>query len=357
MPPPAPGPTLLPDPVAVAFDAGGSVYVLDQRRARVLVFDRGGRIVRTIANRGTGPGQLLSPSALAIDGEGVLYVADTGNGRIVRFTTGGTHLGSFGDFRAIRGLAVTPDGSRVYASDGNRIYVMTGTGYDIGEIGRKELRSPAQLALDAAGNVWVADRGNDRVRAFTPDGALVASFGERGVGAGQFIAPVGIAVDCRGIVTVGDSDNNRVQQFQAAPGGTCASLPPVQRPPTPILATQPAPLPPQVTVKPTRSSAILAIRQFPLRVSCDLPCKVAVAVKLAPRAGKKKRVSVALRLAAQTLPAGRTVTLRPRLAVRGVRRLKRALKGRRGLVADVRVTATTTDSPPTAVTQRVNVTA
>ncbi len=54
---PAPGPTLLPAPVAVAFDAAGQVYVLDQERARVLVFDRAGKIIRTIGSRGIGPGQ------------------------------------------------------------------------------------------------------------------------------------------------------------------------------------------------------------------------------------------------------------------------------------------------------------
>jgi hypothetical protein len=50
------------------------------------------------------------------------------------------------------------------------------------------------------------------------------------------------------------------------------------------------------------------------------------------------------------------VTIRPRLAVAGVRTLARALRGRRGLVAEVRVKATTRHSPPTTVTQRVEVT-
>jgi hypothetical protein len=92
-----------------------------------------------------------------------------------------------------------------------------------------------------------------------------------------------------------------------------------------------------------------------LRVSCDLPCKVAVVVKLTPRSGKR-RPTATLRLAGQSLPAGKTVTVRPRLGTADLRRLKRALGSRRGLVADVRVTATTSDSPPAATTTRVNVT-
>jgi tripartite motif-containing protein 71 len=359
---PAPGPTLLPDPVGVAFDASGLLYVVDQERSRVLVFDRAGKIIRTIGSRGTGPGKLLSPSALAVSPGGTVYVADTGNGRIVRFTTAGIHLGSFGQFRAIRAVAVSPDGSRVYGADAatNRITVSTASGGDLAELGGTgsklgQLRSPGGIATDAAGNVWVADRGNDRVQAFTPDGAPLTAFGERGVGAGQFIEPVGISVDCHGLVTVGDSDNNRVQQFQAAPAGACAALPAVQNPPDPILYNQPAPPPPELTVTPTRAANLFGIRQFPLRVNCDLPCKVAVVVKLKPRAGAK-RPSVALSFAPQSLPAGKTVTVRPRLSAAGVRTLRRAMGSRRALVADVRVTATTSDSAPTVVTRRVNVT-
>lgn len=351
---PAPGPTLLPDPVGVAFDDRGILYVVDQRRSRVLVFNRSGKIIRTIGSRGRGAGELLSPSAIAV-ARNVVYVADTGNGRIVRYSRSGTHLGSIGRFNQIRGIAVTPDGSRVFGADAatDRITVMTGSGGDIAEIGRRELDSPAQIALDAAGNVWVADRGNDRVRAFAPDGTLLVSFGTRGVGPGQFVEPIGIAVDCNGLVTVSDADNNRVQQFQFAPSG-CGSLPPIENPPDPILATQPDPLPPEVFVQPTRTRGILGIRQFPVRVRCDLPCRAAVAVTLKPRSGRS-RASVTFR-ASRSLPAGKTLTIRPRLSVAGVRRLARALRGRQGLVAQVRVTATTRHSPPTTVTRRVGVT-
>ena len=159
---------------------------------------------------------------------------------------------------------------------------------------------------------------------------------------------------CNGLVTIAEAENHRVQQFQFPPTGACAPLPAITPPPDPILATQPDPLPPEVSVTPTRLTGLLAVRQFPLRVRCDVRCRVAVVVKLTPRG--KKKPTVTLAFSPQSLPAGNTVTVRPRLSVAGVRSLARALKGKRALTADVQVTASTTDSAPTVVTRRVNVT-
>ncbi|MEY2515922.1 MAG: tripartite motif-containing protein 71, partial [bacterium] len=133
---PAPGPTILPNPVAVALDAAGDAYVLDQRRARIIVFDRAsGLPKRTIASQGSGPGNLLDPSALAITPSGTIYVADTGNERVARFTTAGEYLGARTDAGPVVGIAVTPDGSRVYVNDKRYIRVFDADGGVITEFG------------------------------------------------------------------------------------------------------------------------------------------------------------------------------------------------------------------------------
>ena len=73
--------------------------------------------------------------------------------------------------------------------------------------GPGQFRAPSGIAVDARGRVWVADTGNDRVQAFTRDGALVR------VLAGRLKAPEGVAVDAAGHVYVADTGNRRVVQF------------------------------------------------------------------------------------------------------------------------------------------------
>ena len=223
--------------------------------------------MRTIGTQGSGPGQMLDPSGIALDGAGNIYVADSGNDRIVRFTGGGNYLGAITQAgRGLRGVAVTPDGGRIYHGRRLHPHLVAGRQRDrlLRRLGTqpRQAQHPAQLTLDQAGNVWVADRGNNRVQQFGPDGERLAMVGERGTGTGQFTRPTGVSVDCRGTLTVTDSDNNRVQQFTLAapvtpPGSLCAALPLPARPAPPKLPTGPVPDGPQVDLRALRTTRIL----------------------------------------------------------------------------------------------------
>ena len=365
---PAPGPTILPDPVAVAFTPSGDAAVLDRRRGRIVVFSRGtGMPAQTIGSPGSGPGRLLAPSALAVDGSGTIDVADSGNERIARFAADGSYLGAITDVGDVRGIAVTPDGSRIYVSDtDSRITVYGADGEQLEQFGGRgsklgKLNAPAQLTLDAGGDLWVADRGNNRVQRFGPDGERLSTFGERGTGEGQFIHPSAVSVDCHGTLTVTDSDNNRLQQFAlAAPAASCAALGPVGNPPPPKLPTLPAPAGPQLTVRLLRTTALLTSRTLPLRVGCDTACDLTATGTLRPIARPAKQhepVTAALGTIQRRLGAGQSAIVRLTLSRESVARLGRALRGHRQLSADLQVTAASGQGSPTSVIRRLKTTA
>ncbi len=81
--------------------------------------------------------------------------------------------------------------------------------------GNGQLKTPADVAIDASGNLWVADRGNNRIQKFNANGEYLAKFGSAGAGNGQFNSPASIAIDAKGNIWVADRGNNRIQKFNA----------------------------------------------------------------------------------------------------------------------------------------------
>jgi hypothetical protein len=86
------------------------------------------------------------------------------------------------------------------------------------------------VAVDADGNVYVADTNNNRIQKFTGNGVFLAQWGTFGYGGGQFDHPTGVAVDAAGNIYVSDTRNNRIQKFDplfarpdSAPTGVTAT--------------------------------------------------------------------------------------------------------------------------------------
>jgi DNA-binding beta-propeller fold protein YncE len=360
---PNPGPTILQRPTAMVFDGAGNAYVLDRRRGRVYVFSRTrGVPMRSIGRPGSGPGELNDPSAIAMDAAGTMYIADTGNRRIARFAVDGRYLGAIEGAGSVRGVAVTSDAGRIYAAaSDNRISVYARDGLKLdwfGGTGRKlgKLNVPAQITLDGDGNLWVADRGNGRVQKFGPAGERLATFGARGTGPGEFLKPTGVALDCRGTLTVTDTDNNRVQQFAlaAAPPAACAQLPPPATPPAPKSPTLPPPDGPAVTLRVLRIERVLSTGNVPIRLGCDASCRLEVTAVVAERR-ERRPLRVRARVRAK-LGAGASRVLRLRLSRGERRRLARRLGRRRGLTAQLRVTATGSFGTPTSRSRALRLT-
>jgi len=191
-------------PEGLTFDSTGNLYIADTYNNRVRKVTSSGTI-STVAGIGTqgysgdgGPAagaQLYYPCGLALDSTGNLYVADAGNNRVRKVTPSGIIS------------TVAGSGGWGYSGDG-------------GPATSAELYNPEGLALDSAGNLYIADAGNNRVRMVTPNGPISTaagsgSWGYSGDGgpatSAQLNQPEGVALDSSGNLYIADSDNNRVR--------------------------------------------------------------------------------------------------------------------------------------------------
>jgi uncharacterized protein (TIGR03437 family) len=191
-------------PEGVAVDAAGNIYIADTFDNVVRKVTAGG-LISTIAGFGTpgfggdgGPAtsaMLNHPRSVAVDALGNVYVADTANNRVRRIDT-------LGNISTVAGNGTTD----FAAADG----VATQQG----------LSDPRGVALDRAGNLYVAETGHNRVRKISPAGAITTIAGDGtccyagdgGLGTtAQLNQPWGLAVDASGNVYVADSGNNSIR--------------------------------------------------------------------------------------------------------------------------------------------------
>ena len=146
----------------------------------------------------------------------VLPAAVMGVNSYVAVAEWGAEGSDNGQFIYPSGIALDGSGN-VYIADrgNNRIQVFTGTGefvrtWNMSGTNSGGLRG---IAVDRNGFVYVADSRNNRIQKFTDTGTLCCEWGVRGTGDGKFSGPHGIAVDSSGTVYVVDTNNNRVQAF------------------------------------------------------------------------------------------------------------------------------------------------
>jgi PKD repeat protein len=199
-------------PFGVAVDTNGNVYVADSNNSTIRKVTPAG-VVTTLAGLagsfgstdGTGSAaQFNYPDALALDKAGNIFVADTFNHTIRKVTLAGvvtTLAGSAGNYG-------TNDGTRSAA----------------------QFNSPYGVAVDTNGNIYVSDTGNYTIRKVTPEGVVITLAGSAGIfgdtdgigSAARFSHPEGLAVDPAGNVYVAEFYNHTIRKV--TPAGVVTTL-------------------------------------------------------------------------------------------------------------------------------------
>ncbi len=245
----------LNNPLGVAVDSAGSLYIADSGNARIRKVSGG--VIATVAGGGssgyfdTGPAtsaQLWGPGGIAVDSNGNLYLVDSAlfgyglirrvsNGVITTVAGGGSSgLGDNGPATSAQlyiptGVAVD-SGGNLYITDSNRvrkiaggiITTVAGGGSSIGDNNvpatSSSLINPMGVAVDSAGNLYVADTFNNRIRKIsnglitTVAGNFTPGYsGDNGPATSASLnSPMGIAVDSSGNLYIADSANSRIRR-------------------------------------------------------------------------------------------------------------------------------------------------
>ncbi len=204
----------LDTPTGVAVDASGNVLIADSQNQRVRKVSRG--TITTIAGTGAAGfngdvvlpanAQLNTPRGVATDRSGNYFLADTGNRRVREGQPGGNLFTKAGN------------GNASYFGDGMQATLAS-------------VNQPEGVAADAAGNVYIADTFDNVVRKVSANGVIstIAGFGTPGFGgdggpatSAKLNHPRGVAVDALGNVYVADTANNRVRKID--PVGTISTV-------------------------------------------------------------------------------------------------------------------------------------
>jgi len=252
----------LSGPYGIAFDSAGDLLISDTANQRIRKVDHTTGVISLIAGDGypgfidnatpASTGRMNNPAKVSADSAGNIYVGDTANHRIRKITASTNTISTFagtgatGDLATVpatelalnspAGVAVDTNGlvyiadtanNRILRIDANgNIYRIAGT--DVAGYGGEgalaagaPLNAPSAVAVDTAGNVYVADTGNHRIRKFTVGGTIstIAGTGNGGFNSdgtastAQVNSPKALAFDPSGKLLVADTANNRIRRI------------------------------------------------------------------------------------------------------------------------------------------------
>ncbi len=225
------GPGEFNEPMGIAVDPEGNIYIADAQNSRIQKFDAEKNYILEWGKPGSGEGEFSKPVDVAIDGESNVYVSDYDLDRIQKFSPEGSFLGQWGrsggrpgEFNVAAGIHIDIERDVIYIADfyNKRVEKFSLDGKFISQLGTTgrifsgALHYPTDTFVDEQGYVYVADAYNNRIQKFDPQGNHIAKWGSLfGLGipgrwSGWFKVPSGVTVDPEKRIYVADSANNRV---------------------------------------------------------------------------------------------------------------------------------------------------
>jgi N-acetylneuraminic acid mutarotase len=201
-------------PFGAVVDSSGNLYIADADNNCIRKVTASTGIITTVAGNGTegysGDGgaatsaELDTPTGVAVDTSGNLYIVDLNNDLIRKVTA------STGIITTVAG-----NGTLGYSGDG-------------GAATSAELNSPFGVAVDASGNIYIADSGNNNIRKVTASTGIITTVAGNGTGgysgdsgvatSAELNSPFGVAVDASSNLYIADSGNNRIRKVAASTG-------------------------------------------------------------------------------------------------------------------------------------------
>ncbi len=214
----------LSDPMGVALDAAGNMYIADTGNERIRKVTLSTGKISTLAGDGVvgsygeyilaTHAQLSFPTGVALDAAGNVYIADSGNNLIRAVNTGKSTI-------TIAGITILPGDIATVAGTGNT--PCSGSGVAATSI---DLSEPYGVAVDSAGNIYIADTMNNCIREVAASTGIISTVA--GTGAGGFkdgVAtqawldePYGVAIDIHGNIYIADLNNARLREVTVANG-------------------------------------------------------------------------------------------------------------------------------------------
>lgn len=213
-------------PVGIAWDPAGVLFVADSVGGRIVAFESSGKFIGEFAK-----GLVTRPCGMTFDVKNRrLLVADAEQHQLVILTIDGqvqSRIGSrgvgLGRFNYPTNVAIDSVG-RIYVSDSLnfRIQQFSPDLQTIKQIGRKGdlpgyFGQPKGLAIDSDDHLYVVDAQFENIQIFDADGNILMDFGQEGNAAGEFWLPTGICTDPHNRIWIADSYNRRVQVFDYLP--------------------------------------------------------------------------------------------------------------------------------------------